>query len=76
MPKYVHFIGYKLSICFSLVNQSFYVKNAKIDCFGEKIILSAFLIDLKCWWLQSGLAPNTPAFLLMSDFYAFLKLHF
>ena len=30
---------------------SFYVKNAKIDFFGEKMILSAFLIDFKCMWL-------------------------
>ena len=29
----------------------FYVKNAKIDFFGEKMILSAFLIDFKCMWL-------------------------
>ena len=46
----------------------------------EKKKLSAFLIDLKCWWLQSGLVDfekhQTPAFLLMVDFYAFLKLHF
>ena len=35
------------------------------------MILSAFLIDLKCMWLQSGLADlekhQTPAFLLMVD---------
>ena len=43
------------------------------------MILSAFLIDLKCMWLQSGLAElekhKTLAFLLMVDFYAFLKQH-
>ena len=53
--------------CFLL--HSFGVKNAKIECFGEKMILSAFLINLKCWWLQSGLADfekhQTPASLLM-----------
>ena len=51
---------------------SFGVKNAKIDCFGEKIILRALLIDLKCMCLQSGLADlkkhKTLAFLLMEDF--------
>ena len=30
---------------------SFYVKNAKIDFFGDKMILSAVLIDFKCMWL-------------------------
>ena len=29
----------------------FYVKNAKIDFFGEKMVLSAFLIDFKFVWL-------------------------
>ena len=41
------------------------------------MILSAFLIDFKCRWLQSGLADlekhQTLAFLLMVDFYAFLN---
>ena len=41
------------------------------------MMLCAFLIDLKCMWLQSGLADlvkhQTLAFLLMVDFYAFLK---
>ena len=41
------------------------------------MILSAFLIDLKCKWLQSGLADlekhKTLSFLLMEDFNAFLK---
>ena len=46
---------------------SFFVKNAKIDFFGEKMILSAFLIEFKCMWLLSGLAdlektPNTCIF--------------
>ena len=49
----------------------------KIDCFGEKLILSACLIDLKCRSLQSGLTDlekhKTFAFLHMLDFYAFLK---
>ena len=40
------------------------------------MILSGFLIDLKCMWLQSGLTDlekhQTLAFLLMVDFYAFL----
>ena len=39
--------------------------------------LSAFLIDLKCMWLQSGLADlekhQTLVFLLMVDVYTFLK---
>ena len=52
----------------------------KIDCFGENMILSAFLIDLKSWWLQSGLADfekhQTPALFLMVHFlhYAFLEI--
>ena len=37
------------------------------------MILSAFLIDLKCRWLQSGLAVlekhQTHSFLLMVDFF-------
>ena len=41
------------------------------------MILSAFLIDLKFRWLQSGLANlekhQTLAFLLMVYFYAILK---
>ena len=51
----------------------------KIDFFGEKMIWIAFLIDLKCRWLQSGLANSekhkTVAFLLMVEFFEFLKLH-
>ena len=47
--------------------------------FLEKMIFSAFLIDLWCRWLQSGLADSgkhqTLASLLMVDFYAFLKLN-
>ena len=42
------------------------------------MILSAFLIDLKCWWLQSGLVDfekhQTPAFLLMVDFLRIFKI--
>ena len=43
--------------------------------------LSAFLIDLKCRWLQSGLADlekhQTFAFLLMVDFLHIFKImHF
>ena len=41
------------------------------------MILSAFLIDLKCRWLQSGLADlkkhKTLAILLMVDFLRILK---
>ena len=41
------------------------------------MILGAFLIDLKCRWLQSGLADlekhKQIQFLLMVDFYALLK---
>ena len=41
------------------------------------MISSAFLIVLKCMWLQSGIADlekhQTLAYLLMVDFYAFLK---
>ena len=45
------------------------------------MILSAFLIDLKCRWLQSGLADlekhQTLAFLLMVDFLRIFKItHF
>ena len=43
----------------------------QIDCFSEKMILSAFWIKLKCRWLQFGLADlekhQTLAFLLMAD---------
>ena len=49
----------------------------KSSVFGENMILSAFLIDLKCKWLQSGQAAlekhQTLAFLLILDFYAFLR---
>ena len=45
------------------------------------MILSAFLIDLKCMWLQSGLADlekhQTLAFLPMVDFLRIFKItHF
>ena len=45
------------------------------------MILSAFLIDLKCRWLQSGLADlekhQTLAFLLRVDFLRIFKItHF
>ena len=43
----------------------------------KKMILSAFLIDLKCRWLQSGSAElekhKTLAFLLMVDFLRIFK---
>ena len=42
------------------------------------MVLSAFLIDLKCWWLQSGLIDmekqQTLAFLLMVDFLRIFKI--
>ena len=42
------------------------------------MILSAFLIDLKCRWLQSGLAElekhKTLVFLLMVDFLRIFKI--
>ena len=45
------------------------------------MILSAFLIDLKCWWLQSGVADfekhQTLAFLLLVDILRSFKItHF
>ena len=45
------------------------------------MIMSAFLIDLKCKWLQSGLAElekhTTLAFMLMVDFFRIFKItHF
>ena len=45
------------------------------------MILSAFLVDFKCMWVQSGLADlkkhPTHAFLLMADFLRILKItHF
>ena len=45
------------------------------------MILSAFLIDLKCRWLQCGLADlekhQTHAFLLMVDFLRIFRItHF
>ena len=60
---------------------SFYDKNAKIDFFGEKMILIAFLIDFKFMWLYSCLADlekhQTLAFLLMVDLLRILKIaHF
>ena len=65
--------------CFSLDN--FRLKMQKSTVFGEKMILSAFLIVLKCRWLQSGLADlekhTTLAFLLMVDFLRIFKItHF
>ena len=61
--------------CFSL--HSFWVENAKLTVFEKKNILRAFLIDLKCRWLQSGLGDlekhKILPFLLMVDFYALLK---
>ena len=46
-----------------------------MDCFGDKIILSAFFIDWKCRWLQSGLADfekyQTRAFF---DYGRFLRI--
>ena len=47
----------------------------------RKMILRAFLIDLKCWWLSSGLTDfekhQTPALLLMVDFLRIFKItHF
>ena len=81
MPYDFILIGKKIAVfrdsCFSL--HSFKVENAKIDCFGEKMILSAFLIELRCRWLQSGLADlekhQTLAFLLMVVFLSILKYY-
>ena len=42
--------------CFPL--HSFLAKNAKKRLFWRKIILSEFLLDLKCSSLQSGLADS------------------
>ena len=58
--------------CFAL--HSFKIKNGekKSTVLEKKMILSAFLIELKCRWLQSGLADlekyQTLAFLLMEVF--------
>ena len=61
--------------CFSL--HSFWVENAKNRLFLRTNDLRAFLIDLKCRWLQPGLADlekhKILPFLLMVDFYALLK---
>ena len=50
----------------------------KIDRFGEKIILSAFLIVWKCRWLQSVLADlekhQKHAFLIMVNFLRIFKI--
>ena len=45
------------------------------------MFLSAFLIDLKCWWFQSGVADfekhQTRAFLLLVDILRIFKItHF
>ena len=53
----------------------------KLTVFEKKMILSAFLVDLKCRSLQSGLTNlekhKTFAFLLMVDFLRVFKItHF
>ena len=52
---------------------SFCVKMQKSTVFEKKMILRAFLISLKCRWLQSGLADlekhKILPFLLMVDFF-------
>ena len=57
--------------CFLLNN--FRLKMQKTNVLEKKKILGAFLIDLKCRWLQSGLADlekhQTLAFLLMVNFF-------
>ena len=49
------------------------LKMQKSTFLKRKNILSAFLIDLKCRWLQSGLTDSekhqTLAFLLMVEFF-------
>ena len=61
--------------CFS--HHGFGLKMQKSTVFEKKMILKTFLIDLKCRWLQSGLADlekhKILSFLLMVDFYALLK---
>ena len=60
--------------CFSL--HSYCVKMQKSTVLGEKMILRAFMIDLKYRWFRSGLEKHkTLAFLFMVDFYALLKQH-
>ena len=57
------------------------LKMQKSTFLEKKIILSAFLVDLKCRWLQSGLADSekhlTLAFLLMVEFLRIFRItHF
>ena len=56
-----------------LLLQSFWVKNAKIDFFKEKMVLSVVFIKLKCRWLQTDLSDlkhnKAIEFLLMVGFY-------
>ena len=51
-------IGISLAVFWNccLSPYSFLVKNAKIAFFEEKRVLSVVFIELKCRWLQTGLA--------------------
>ena len=61
--------GQILSVVFL---SSVWVKNAKINFFKEKKVLSVVVIKLKCRWLQTGLADlkkhQTLEILLMVNF--------
>ena len=70
MPKCVKSLAVFRDSYFS--PYSFYVNNAKIDFFGEKMILSAFLIDLKCMWSSRlGKTPNTCIFRMVDLLHIF-----
>ena len=68
-------IGKSLAVFRAAVFHSivFRLKMQKLTFVLEKMILSAFLIDLKCRWLQSGLADlekhQTLASLLIVGFF-------
>ena len=55
----MHFNGQTFSSVFeqfSFTSKFFWVKNAKIDFFKEKMVLRVVLIELTLRWLQTGLS--------------------
>ena len=80
MPKCVHFNWVKVKQYFGTAvfhTIMFQLKMQKSTVLEKKMILSGVLIDLKCRWLQYGLAGlekhQTLARVLIVYFYAFFK---
>ena len=80
MPKYVHFNWVKVKQYFGTAvfhSIVFWLKMQKSTVLEKKIILSGVLIDLKCMWLQYGLADlekhQTLAVLLIVNFSRIFK---